>query len=210
MHHRPRHWLHTSTHSHTLSKIILPGSLSPLPGKSETGVTGMCCAVSAHGPAAKRSCSCFNAFSRVDVRVDVRIPGGVHAYVIDLRGERHVYLYISEVKQKLRFTVRHTATPDIWQETYISALLRAIHYSDDSNYYLDAYRKLDPITTPEGELRFLQAAEALFDKGMCCIFLLLHPLSHLHRMAGGLGSRDPGSVHRLQPPYCRYYEVLRG
>lgn len=32
--------------------------------------------------------SCFNAFSRVDVRVDVRIPGGVHAYVIDLRGER--------------------------------------------------------------------------------------------------------------------------
>ena len=32
--------------------------------------------------------SCFNAFSRVDVRVDVKIPGGVHAYVIDLRGER--------------------------------------------------------------------------------------------------------------------------
>ena len=34
--------------------------------------------------------SCFNAFSRVDVRVDVKIPGGVHAYVIDLRGERYV------------------------------------------------------------------------------------------------------------------------
>lgn len=34
--------------------------------------------------------SCFNAFSRVDVRVDVKIPGGVHAYVIDLRGERCV------------------------------------------------------------------------------------------------------------------------
>ena len=34
--------------------------------------------------------SCFNAFSRVDVRVDVKIPGGVHAYVIDLRGERFV------------------------------------------------------------------------------------------------------------------------
>lgn len=32
--------------------------------------------------------SCFNAFSRVDVRVDVKIPGGVLAYVIDLRGER--------------------------------------------------------------------------------------------------------------------------
>lgn len=34
--------------------------------------------------------SCFNAFSRVDVRVDVKIPGGVHAYVIDIRGERYV------------------------------------------------------------------------------------------------------------------------
>jgi len=35
-------------------------------------------------------CSCFNAFSRVDMRVDVKIPGGVNAYVIDLRGERCV------------------------------------------------------------------------------------------------------------------------
>ncbi|THV07176.1 chaps-domain-containing protein [Dendrothele bispora CBS 962.96] len=90
---------------------------------------------------------CFNAFSRVDIRVDVKIPGGVHAYVIDLRGERH------------------EATPELWQETYVSALLRAILYSDDPNYWLEAYRKLDPITTPEGEIRFLQAAEALFMKG---------------------------------------------
>ena len=29
---------------------------------------------------------CFDAFSRVDVRMDVKIPGGVHAYVVDLRG----------------------------------------------------------------------------------------------------------------------------
>lgn len=36
--------------------------------------------------------SCFNAFSRVDIRVDVKIPGGVNAYVIDLRGERCVCL----------------------------------------------------------------------------------------------------------------------
>ncbi|KAK7684982.1 hypothetical protein QCA50_011817 [Cerrena zonata] len=90
---------------------------------------------------------CFNAFSRVDVRVDVKIPGGVQAYVIDLRGERH------------------EATPEIWLETYLSALIRAILYSDDPNYWLDAYRKLDPITTPESELRFLKAAETLFSKG---------------------------------------------
>ncbi|CDZ98516.1 Tetratricopeptide repeat-containing domain [Phaffia rhodozyma] len=90
---------------------------------------------------------CFNAFSRVDVRVDVKIPGGVDAYVVDLRGERH------------------EATPDIWQETYVSALLRAIRYADDPNYRLAGYRKIDPITTLDGEIRFLQAAESLFFKG---------------------------------------------
>ncbi|KAH9941143.1 chaps-domain-containing protein [Epithele typhae] len=90
---------------------------------------------------------CFNAFSRVDVRVDVKIPGGVQAYVVDLRGERH------------------EATLEVWQETFLSALLRAILYSDDPTYWLEAYRKLDPITTPEGEIRFVQAAEALFMKG---------------------------------------------
>ncbi|KZT00654.1 chaps-domain-containing protein [Laetiporus sulphureus 93-53] len=94
---------------------------------------------------------CFNAFSRVDVRVDVKIPGGVNAYIIDLRGERH--------------ELTADAGQDMWQETYLSAILRAVLYSDDSAYWLDAYRKLDPITTPEGELRFLQSAEALFMKG---------------------------------------------
>ncbi|KAJ3784458.1 Chs5p-Arf1p-binding proteins-domain-containing protein [Lentinula aff. detonsa] len=90
---------------------------------------------------------CFNAFSRVDIRVDVKIPGGVNAYAIDLRGERL------------------EATQELWQETYVSALLRSILYSDDSSYWLDAYRKLDPITSPDSEIRFLQAAEALFMKG---------------------------------------------
>ena len=60
---------------------------------------------------------------------------------------------------------RHEATPEIWQETYLSALLRAILYSDDPTYWLEAYRKLDPITTVESEIRFLQVAEVLFMKG---------------------------------------------
>ncbi|KLO14038.1 chaps-domain-containing protein [Schizopora paradoxa] len=90
---------------------------------------------------------CFNAFSRVDVRVDVKIPGGVVAYVIDLRGERH------------------DTTPELWQETYLSAMLRAILYGDDSTYWLEAYRRLDPVTSYEDELHFLEAAEALFLQG---------------------------------------------
>lgn len=113
----------------------------------------------------KATTSCFNAFSRVDVRVDVKIPGGVHAYVVDLRGERCV----SYSSRRWLFTydslARHEATAEIWQETYLSALIRSLLYSDDPTYWLEAYRRLDPITNPEGELRFLQAAEELFLKG---------------------------------------------
>ncbi|CAG8553576.1 15485_t:CDS:10 [Racocetra fulgida] len=78
--------------------------------------------------------SCFNAFSRVDVRVEVKIPGGVET------------------------------TPEMWQETYISALLRSILYSDDANYRLAGFRKLDPIPNIEAEAHFLEAAESLFFK----------------------------------------------
>nr|CAG8536422.1 10906_t:CDS:10 [Entrophospora candida] len=46
----------------------------------------------------------------VDVRVEVKIPGGVDT------------------------------TAEIWQETYISALLRSILYSDDVNYRLAGFR----------------------------------------------------------------------
>ncbi len=42
----------------------------------------------------------------------------------------------------------------------LSALLRAIRYADDASYRLAGYRKLDPITSPEAEQRFLAAAEA--------------------------------------------------
>lgn len=60
---------------------------------------------------------------------------------------------------------RHETTPELWQEVYLSALLRAILYSDDASYRLAGYRKLDPISSPDAEHRFLQAAENLFFKG---------------------------------------------
>ncbi|CAG8500483.1 6553_t:CDS:10, partial [Ambispora leptoticha] len=80
-------------------------------------------------------------------RIRSGIPGGVESYVVDLRGERH------------------EATPEVWQETYISAILRAILYSDDANYRLAGFRKLDPIPNLEAENHFLEAAENLFFKG---------------------------------------------
>ncbi|ORX62601.1 chaps-domain-containing protein [Hesseltinella vesiculosa] len=90
---------------------------------------------------------CFNAFSRVDVRVEVKIPGGVECYFVDVRGERH------------------ETTAGIWQETYLSAVLRAILYSDDSYYRLAGYRKKDPITSLQSEQKFLEAVETLFFRG---------------------------------------------
>ncbi|KAI8975422.1 Chs5p-Arf1p-binding proteins-domain-containing protein [Mycotypha africana] len=90
---------------------------------------------------------CFNAFAKVDVRVEVKIPGGVESYYVDVRGERH------------------EATSDIWQETYVSAILRAILYSDDTYYRLAGYRKVDPINTLAAEEKFLEAVEALFWNG---------------------------------------------
>ncbi|EJT49502.1 bud site selection-related protein [Trichosporon asahii var. asahii CBS 2479] len=62
-------------------------------------------------------------------------------------------------------TYWHEATPQLWQETYLSALLRAIRYADDASYRLAGYRKMDPITTIEGEQRFLKAAEDMFFSG---------------------------------------------
>ncbi|KAF9920865.1 hypothetical protein FBU30_009187 [Linnemannia zychae] len=90
---------------------------------------------------------CYNAFSRVDVRVEVKIPGGVESYAINLRGERQ------------------EATPAIWQETYMSAMLRSILYSDDANYRIPGFRKLDPIPDESAQKRFFEAAEQLFFKG---------------------------------------------
>ena len=110
----------------------------------------------------------------MDVRVDVKIPGTVMAYVIDLRGERH------------------NTTNEIWQETYMSAILRAILYGDDPTFWLEAYRRLDPITSREGEIRFLEAADSLFSQGMWSVVTTLlisfHWLTFIPRLAGWIGS----------------------
>ncbi|TIC03342.1 bud site selection-related protein [Wallemia mellicola] len=90
---------------------------------------------------------CYNAFSRLDVRVQVSIPGGVDSYAVDLRGQRH------------------ELSSDLWLETYLSAHLRAILYADDPNYKLYGYRKFDPIPKPEDEEKFLAASQHLFHKG---------------------------------------------
>jgi len=95
---------------------------------------------------------CFNAFSRVDMRVEVQIPGGVVSYLVDLKGDRHPI-----------------TNNTLWQETYISGILRAIMDDNDEpdgndGNQLRGLRKLDAIKTLESEQRFLEAAYAEFWK----------------------------------------------
>jgi len=95
---------------------------------------------------------CFNAFSRVDMRVEVQIPGGVVSYLVDLKGDRHPI-----------------TNNTLWQETYISGILRAIMDDNDEpdgndGNQLRGLRKLDAIKSLESEKRFLDAASVEFWK----------------------------------------------
>ena len=110
----------------------------------------------------------------------------------------------------------------MWQEVYLSAILRSILYADDANYRLAGFRKLDPIASLDAELKFVAAAEAAFFKGASIsppsprpsipsnelTLLVLLPLSLTHRLAARLGTRDPGRDRRLQSPHERAHEVL--
>ncbi|KAJ1982511.1 bud site selection protein [Dimargaris verticillata] len=90
---------------------------------------------------------CYNAFSHVDVRVEVKIPGGVDGYIVTARGER----------------IEPTA--QMWQECHVSAMLRAILYGEDDGYRLQALRRVYPITSLAMESKFLESCEALFWSG---------------------------------------------
>lgn len=92
----------------------------------------------------------YNAFSRVDVRVLVKIPGGVETYVVDGAGDKH------------------PASDDQWLETYLSAMLRALLFSDDEAYsFISYWCRLNPFenVSPKLSARFLDAFETLFFKG---------------------------------------------
>lgn len=88
----------------------------------------------------------YNAFSRVDVRVLVQIPGSVEAHVVDDKGDKR------------------PATEDHWTETYMSAMLRSLLFADDDMYYVTACRRLDPLSKDSGD-KFFSAFEKLFYQG---------------------------------------------
>ncbi|KAL1978371.1 hypothetical protein VTN31DRAFT_1230 [Thermomyces dupontii] len=94
---------------------------------------------------------CYNAFSHLDMRVEVKIPGSLESYCIDERGEKRV------------------ATDALWLETFLCGVLRAYYYADDGNgdmiKKIVGVRRFNPITNTETEQKFLDAAEKLFFMG---------------------------------------------
>ncbi|KAI9730049.1 MAG: hypothetical protein M1818_008318 [Claussenomyces sp. TS43310] len=94
---------------------------------------------------------CYNAFSRLDMRVHVTIPGSVESYCIDERGDKRI------------------ASDELWLETYLCSVLRAYAYADDGSgdtiRKIMGVRRFNPVTNTETEHKFLQAAEQLFFRG---------------------------------------------
>lgn len=94
---------------------------------------------------------CYNAFSHLDMRVEVKIPGTMESYCVDERGDRRV------------------ATEGLWLETFLCGVLRAYSYGDDGSgdtiKKIIGVRRFNPITNTEMEHKFLDAAERLFFNG---------------------------------------------
>lgn len=82
------------------------------------------------------------------MRVEVKFPGKTETYSIDERGAKC-----------------ESPSPEMWLETFVCAVLRALLYSDDANYHLNGWRKIDPIPDIDIETKFLDAVARLFPKG---------------------------------------------
>jgi len=98
---------------------------------------------------------CYNVFSKVDIRVEVQIPGSVNSFMID--------------SEKKRCPI---SREDLWIETYVSSILRAILYDEDyikngsDNFdMLSGIKRVNVFENEEDENEFLRAARIIYDTG---------------------------------------------
>jgi len=98
---------------------------------------------------------CYNAFSKVDIRVEVQIPGGVICYMID--------------SNKKRCTI---IDESLWNEAYVSSIIRAILYDNeyikngnDNFDVISGIKRVNLFESEEDEDDFLRAARIIYDSG---------------------------------------------
>jgi len=98
---------------------------------------------------------CYNVFSKVDIRVEVQIPGGVVCYLIDSTKKR---CPISD--------------ETLWNEAYVSSILRAILYDDDyikngsDNFdIISGIKRVNIFDNDEDEDEFLRVAKIIYETG---------------------------------------------
>eukprot|EP00123_Amoebidium_parasiticum_P015581 comp23044_c1_seq1/m.36874 comp23044_c1_seq1/g.36874 ORF comp23044_c1_seq1/g.36874 comp23044_c1_seq1/m.36874 type:complete len:672 (-) comp23044_c1_seq1:201-2216(-) len=89
----------------------------------------------------------YNAFARVDVRIEVTMPGTVNAYVLDAQGRRF------------------GCDDRIWQEVHVCAILRALNMPSPVTHPIDALKLVRYLSDPREETFFLKSAEVLFWEG---------------------------------------------
>ncbi|PVU96841.1 hypothetical protein BB561_000947 [Smittium simulii] len=90
---------------------------------------------------------CYNPFSREDIRVQIKIPGGVDAYIVTAQGERK------------------EPTEQDWVECGLSSIIRSFMYTSEDGYYIAALRRLCSISSLKDERRFLEYVTKLFWNG---------------------------------------------
>ncbi|KAJ2142640.1 bud site selection protein [Coemansia sp. RSA 1807] len=89
----------------------------------------------------------YNAFSKLDLRVQIKIPGGVDAYAINVQGERQ------------------DVTEELWTECHVSGILRAILYSNPAEYSVTGLRRLTLAANLREEARVVEALMEQFWNG---------------------------------------------
>jgi tetratricopeptide (TPR) repeat protein len=92
---------------------------------------------------------CYNSFALVDVRVEVRIPGGVNVYGVNRAGKRVVVA---------------DAAPIFWSELFVCATLRAILADKEYPPSPAGTRRFDPLPDLPLENQFLEAIKVVFPR----------------------------------------------
>ncbi|KAF8905926.1 hypothetical protein BGZ58_006350, partial [Dissophora ornata] len=110
--------------------------------------------------------SAWKSKSQEALRATLLMSGAKDAYlVLEWPNSVGEYFLPTAILTPTAFPTRQEATTAIWQRTCMTAMLRSILYSDDVNYRIPGFRKLDPIPDVDTEERFFKAAEQMLFKG---------------------------------------------